>query len=383
MKVALVYDRVNKWGGAERVLLALAELFPDAPLYTSVYNKKTARWAKPFDVRSTFLQKIPFASSSHEQFALFMPVAFESFHFDDYDVVISITSEHAKSILTKPQTLHICYCLTPTRYLWSGYQDYFKNSLLRFLSHPAIAYLKTFDTIASNRPDFYIAISQAVQERIKNYYQKDSSVVYPALTLASRSVSLEEKKLNSPLKVALGDTHWRAGERSSYFLIVSRFVPYKRLDIAIEACNMLKLPLIIVGKGSEEGALRRIAGPTVTFVGTLTDEELLEYYRNCKALIIPANEDFGLTALEVQAQGKPVIALKSGGVLETVIEGKTGAFFYPQNAHALITALKNFDTFHFDRKDCIQQARKFGTEQFKKAFMAQLQTYIKEYKKNL
>lgn len=362
MKVALVYDRVNKWGGAERVLLALKELFPHAPLYTSVYNPQRAKWAKKFTVHPSFLQKIPFAANAHEQFALLMPLAFERFQFDDYDVVISVTSEYAKGIITKSKTLHICYCLTPTRYLWSGYDEYFKNELLRFLSKPAVSYLKRYDKIASERPNFYIAISKEVQKRIKKFYGKDSTVVYPPLTLASRlkasSVQLKEKN------------------RSPYFLVVSRLVPYKRIDIAIEACNMLKLPLKVVGSGSEEATLRLLSGPTIEFVGTLTDLELLEYYRNCKALIIPGNEDFGLTALEVQACGKPVIAFKKGGVLETVVEGKTGLFFNPQTPKALGEILKKFDTLKFNKKACIKQAKKFDKETFKKTFMKELKRII-------
>src|SRR3989338_8390229 len=190
MKVALVYDRVNKWGGAERVLLALHELFPDAPLYTSVYDRKKASWADVFDpsagsgqgIKTSFLQKIPF-STRHELFAALMPLAFESFSFDEYDLVISVTSEAAKGIITKPKTMHICYCLTPTRYLWSGYNDYFKNPYFRFISKPLVSYLRFWDKIAAQRPDAYIAISKEVQGRIKKYYGRESTVIYPSVTL--------------------------------------------------------------------------------------------------------------------------------------------------------------------------------------------------------
>src|SRR5579871_710578 len=174
MKVALVYDRVNKWGGAERVLLALHELFPDAPLYTSVYFKKKATWAQTFSVVTSFLQKFPFAPSLHEAYALLMPVAFESFSFDGFDLVISVTSESAKGIITKPETLHVCYCLTPTRYLWSGYREYFRSAFARFVSSLPLSYLTTWDTIAKERPDVYIAISNEVKKRIKKYYGKDA-----------------------------------------------------------------------------------------------------------------------------------------------------------------------------------------------------------------
>src|SRR3990172_1252396 len=163
-KVAIVYDRVNKWGGAERVLLTLHEMFPDAPLYTSVYDEKNASWAKVFsNIYTSFLQKIPFAKGNHEFLAPLMPLAFESFNFNDYDLVISVTSEAAKGIITKSGTTHICYCLTPTRYLWSGYEEYFKNPILKFISKPFVSYLRMWDKIAANRPDKIIAISTEVK----------------------------------------------------------------------------------------------------------------------------------------------------------------------------------------------------------------------------
>ena len=200
MKVALVYDRVNKWGGAERVLLAFHKLFPEATLYTSVYNPKNAPWAKAFAIKTSFLQSFPYASSSHEFYPFLMPLAFENFSFDEYDLVISVTSEAAKGIMTKPKTMHICYCLTPTRYLWSGYSDYFDNSFFRFATKPVISYLRSWDMVASQRPDMYIAISKEVKERIKKYYGRESEVIYPPVDIAFSSLSSSvqlDKKLNA------------------------------------------------------------------------------------------------------------------------------------------------------------------------------------------
>jgi len=180
MKVAIVYDRVNKWGGAERVLLALHEMFPKAPLYTSVYDKKNAKWANVFPkIYTSFLQHIPFAKSNHELFAVLMPLAFESFNFDKYDLVISVTSEFAKGIITKQSTLHVCYCLTPTRYLWSGYEDYFRNKIFKILTKSIIIYLKEWDKMAAKRPDVMVAISSEVRNRIKKYYNRDSEIIFP------------------------------------------------------------------------------------------------------------------------------------------------------------------------------------------------------------
>lgn len=183
MRVAIVYDRVNKWGGAERVLLTLHEMFPSAPLYTSVYNPNSAAWAKVFPkIYTSFLQNFPLAKSSHELYAVLMPLAFESFDFDKYDLVVSVTSEAAKGIITKPGTKHICYMLTPTRYLWSGYEVYFKNPILKFISKPVINYLRSWDKVAASRPDEIIAISTEVQKRIKKYYNRESKIIFPPAT---------------------------------------------------------------------------------------------------------------------------------------------------------------------------------------------------------
>jgi len=362
MKVALVYDRLNKWGGAERVLLALHKLFPDAPLYTSVYDKKKAPWALRFNsgqakIKTSFLQKFSFATH-HEILAPLMPLAFESFTFDEFDLVISVTSEAAKGIITKPKTKHICYCLTPTRYLWSGYDIYFSDPFLKFLSKPIVSYLRTWDKIAAQRPDAYIAISKEVQGRISKYYGRKSTVVYPPLSISNSQFLISNQFPNSKSKI------------ENYFLIVSRLVPYKRIDLAIEAFNKLKLPLKIIGSGSEESKLKSIAGPTIEFLGYLTDKELVEYYKGCRALVFPGLEDFGLTILEAQSFGKPVIAFRAGGALETIIEGKTGIFFNEPTIESLTTAVKQFNSIIIDPEDCIKQASKFSFENFKKQFMS-------------
>lgn len=356
MKVALVYDRLNKWGGAERVLLTLHKLFPQAPLYTSVYDPINAPWAKVFKVKTSFLQDFPFAMH-HELYAVLMPIVFESFNFDEFDLVISVTSEAAKGIITKPSTKHICYCLTPTRYLWSGYDEYFNNPILRFVSKPAVSYLRKWDKIAAQRPDAYIAISKEVQRRIKKYYGSDSKVVYPpveAFSSLAPSVQLGDKKLDA--------------ERS-YFLIVSRLVSYKKIDLAIRVFNKLRLPLKIIGIGSEMKGLKAMAKSNIEFLGYLTDKELVGYYSGCCALIFPGIEDFGLTILEAQSFSKPVIAFGDGGALETVIEKKTGLFFNEQTIKSLSEAVKQFNNLTINPKECIDQAQKFSFETFKKQFL--------------
>ncbi len=364
MKVALVYDRVNKWGGAERVLLALHELFPEAPLYTSVYDKENALWARVFDVRTSFLQNIPFASSRHELLAPLMPLAFESFSFDEYDLVISVTSESAKGIITKPGTTHLCYCLTPTRYLWSGHGEYFKNKYLNFFSRPLVKRLRKWDYVAAQRPDTMIAISSEVQNRINKYYERDSELVYPPVTLENSKV----ETLNS-----------KRTQSTGYFLVVSRlskFTKYKRIDMVIETANKLDLPLLIIGDGGLKKDLQSKAGQTIAFLGNVNDAELVNYYKNCKALIFPGVEDLGLVMIEAQKFGKPVIAYGAGGAKELVIEGKTGVLFNKQTIESLTGAIAEFEKTKFDSMVCIKNAQKFGMPKFKKNFLSVVNNQI-------
>jgi glycosyltransferase involved in cell wall biosynthesis len=375
MKVALVYDRVNKIGGAERVLEALHEIWPEAPLYTAVYNPTTAPWAKKFQVIPSFLNKFPLAKKHHEAYPWLTPMAFESFAFSGYDVVISVTSAEAKGIITRPSTLHLCYCLTPTRYLWSGYGEYFRQSFLKILSRPIVAYLQKWDKIAAQRPDTFIAISKNVQKRIKKYYGRESEVIYPPVDTEKWQIKKNYPLSISPLRGIPSECHY------PFFLVVSRLVPYKKVDIAVEAFNQLGLPLKIIGSGSEGRKLKIMAKPNIEFLGQLTDQELLSYYQDCRALIFPQVEDFGLVPLEAQACGKPVITFKGGGALETVIEKKTGTFFYPQKPAALIKKLKEFKINDYQPEDCRQNAKRFSQEIFKKKFKNLVEEKYKDFLK--
>lgn len=357
MRVAIVYDRVNKWGGAERVLLALHRLFPQAPLYTSVYNPQKAGWAEDFDVKTSFLQQFPFAKTSHEVYPLLMPLAFESFSFDEYDLVISVTSEAAKGILTKPHTKHLCYCLTPTRYLWSGYESYFPTSFQRFVSRPFVSYLRKWDKVAASRPDSFVAISKEVQQRVKTYYEKEASVVYPPVSLG---LTYTPKAIEKP-------------DARDYYLVVSRLVPYKRVDLAVKACTSLGRPLVVVGSGSEYERLKHLAGPTVRFVGSVSDDELCHYYKNAKAFLFPGYEDFGITMVEAHAFGIPVIAYKRGGALEIVKDRKTGILFAEQTEEGLVSAIKEFEKHTFSKTVISSQAKQFSETVFAKAFMSEVE----------
>lgn len=377
MKVALVYDRVNKFGGAERVLLALHKIWPDAPLYTAVYDSKGAWWADNFKVVSSFIQNFPGAKKYHEIYPWLMPFAFESFNFSDFDLVISITSAEAKGIIAGPNTLHLCYCLTPTRYLWTNYNYYLNhpqygllNPLAKLTMKPILARLKKWDRIACHRPDYYIAISKTVAQRIKKYYQRDSEVIYPP-------VDTEKFYSKDPvLPVKAGPL--------LYFLVVSRLVSYKRIDIVIAAFNKLGLPLKIIGDGAEREFLKRKARANIQFLTKqLTDGELLSYYENCSAVVFSGEEDFGIAVLEAQACGKPVIGYKMGGVAETVIDGKTGVLFYPQTAEALIKAVKSFKARNFEAEACRKNAQRFSQKNFINKFKLLVEGKWQKYQKQL
>ena len=363
MKVAIVYDRVNKWGGAERVLLALHDIFPKAPLYTSVYDAKNASWAEVFPkVETTFLQKIPFAKSNHEFLGTLMPLAFESFDFSGFDLVISVTSEAAKGIKTGPKTFHICYCLTPTRYLWSGHKFYFESPpskfgfipFFKYLSIPFIKYLKKWDVEASRRPDKFIAISQEIKERIKKYYKRDSEIIFPPVDIPPHPKELKNRK------------------KGNYYLIVNRLIPYKRVDLAIKAFNKLKYPLYIVGSGSEEAKLKKMAFDNVKFLGQVNEIELSVLYLGALALVMPQEEDFGIVALEAQSYGVPVIAFKKGGAKDTVINGKTGILFERQTTDSLMRAVKKFAKMHFSERILKSNARRFSFKVFKQGIVNQI-----------
>ena len=358
LKVALVYDRVNKWGGAERVLLSLQKIFPKAPLYTTVYHQKRAYWARTFFVKPSFLQGWPLARTHHELYPWLAPLAFESFDFKGYDLVISLTSAEAKGIITRPPTLHLCYCLTPTRYLWSGYDSYLGSPgfgaidwLARNSFRLISPFLSKWDQVAAQRPDVYLAISANVKKRIKKYYLREAEVVYPPVDLAK----FKSAPFSSPPK-------------EGFFLVVSRLVPYKKVDLVVEAFNDLGWPLVIIGTGSEYAKLKKMAGSNIKLLGQLTEKELLRYYYTCQAVICPQEEDLGLVPLEAQACGKPVICLRKGGALETVVEGRTGEFFYPQTAQALARVVGGFKLERYSPLVCRQNAARFGETHFLKRF---------------
>jgi glycosyltransferase involved in cell wall biosynthesis len=367
MKTAIVYDRVNKWGGAEKVLLTLHEIFPDAPLYTAVLDIKTASWAKVFPrVIPSFLQKIPILKKHHELLGWLTPLAFESFNFDKFDLVISVTSEAAKGIITKPKTKHICYCLTPTRYLWSGYNEYLNNPssklswipFYKIISQPFLIYAKYWDKIAAHRPDIFIAISTAVKERIKKYYNVDSKLIFPPV---------EINKFSDPSILPIES-------EGNYYLFVSRLIPYKKADIAIQAFNQMGKKLIVVGNGSEAYKLKKMSASNIKFISYLSDQVLAGYYKGAKALIFPGEEDFGIVMVESLAAGTPVIAYAKGGSLDIVEDYETGILFDNQSVSALICAVNKIEKTQFDKVEFYKNIVHFSKERFKKEILELVNT---------
>jgi len=359
MKVALVYDRVNKFGGAERVLQALHQLYPDAPLYTLVHSPQHATWSRGIKIIPSFFNNFPFFRTHHELLAPLADLAFETFSFNDYQMVISVTSANAKAIITKPDTFHLCYCLTPTRYLWQDFAEYQQDWKMKILPSSVQDRLRDNDFITAQRPDAYLAISQEVKKRIKCHYHRSADVIYPAID----DQFLSQQKL-LPFS-----------QRQSY-LLVSRLVPYKKVDLAVQVFNRLQLPLTIIGTGSEQKRLRQLARDNITFAGQVTDRQLISHYRHAKALIFPQHEDFGLVPLEAQASGTPVIAYSRGGALETVVDGKTGLFFSQQTPGSLLKVVQQFDSgqHHIKADLCRQQAAKFSQTRFKRQFSDKVDT---------
>ncbi len=352
MKVAFAHDYLNQYGGAERVLEVLHRFFPDAPVYTLIFDRtRMPAYFRHWDIRESFLRKFPFEKKHYEKYFLFMPLATESFNLNEFDLVISISSAWSKGLITMPSTYHINYMLNPMRFVWDSFQPLInaRSGLCKVLLFLGLHYVRLWDESTSNRPDKIVAISNTVARRIEKFYKIAPQVIYPPVNTEFFNVDKKVKK-------------------EEFFLVVSRLRPYKRIDIAIKAFNETKLPLLIIGEGSLKGALKRKAHRNIQFLGRKTDEEVRNFYRRAKALIFPTFEDFGIVPLEACACGTPVIAFREGGATETIVEGKSGTFFHPQTTEALVEVLLNFHAEDYRAETVRKQALRFSTEQFVKQF---------------
>ncbi len=350
MRVALVHDYLNQYGGAERVLEAFCEIWPNAPIFTLIYDEqRTGRAFASRQIKTSFLQRWPFVRAHHRPFLMLMPLAIEQLDLSKYDLVISDSASFAKGVITRPQTRHICYCHTPTRYVWDDSHKYVRDfnypRLVKRFIPLFLNYLRLWDEAAAARPDVFLANSRFVAERIKKYYRRPAEVIHP------------------PVKTS---QFFKVSQPDDYFLLVARFLPYKKIDLAIEVFNELNWPLKIIGDGPEKRRLEKMARANIEFVGLVSEEKLRHFYAHCRAFIFPQEEDFGIAPVEAMASGRPVIAFRAGGALEFIKEGETGIFFNDQTKTSLMEALRCFDNLVFDAAAIQAHARQFDQEVFKK-----------------
>ncbi len=356
MKPAIVHEYLNQYGGAERVLQVLCAMMPDAPIYTTLYDSDmTGGVFAGRDIRTSFLQQLPFAKRWHHLYSPLMPLAVEQFDTRAFDTVLSVSASFAKGVITQPGTRHVCYCLTPPRFLWDDSQRFierFRYPLpIGKLAPLGLSYLRIWDRQAAERVDDWIAISDFVRRRIEKYYDKDATVIYPPVNVSKFPVSHAQ---------------------GTYWLMVGRLVAYKNFDLAIRAFNTLGWPLKIVGTGVEERRLRALANPNIEFIGSVTDEQLAALYADARAVLFPQEEDFGIVPLEAMASGRPVIAFRGGGAVETVIDRITGVFFDEQTPESLAEAVERADRMKWLPTMCRGQAERFDIPVFRKKIGAML-----------
>ena len=363
MKVAIVHDWLVNYGGAERVVEEMLKLYPDADIYTLVYDEKKMGIIFPKEkVHTSFVQKLPMSTRLYTKLLTLMPKAFESFDFSGYDLVLCSSSSCAKGVITPPDVPHICYIHSPMRYAWDQFFEYRKRSgrLTRFFMNRWMPSIRLWDFISSQRIDSLIANSKYIARRIQKYWNLSSTVIYPPVDTGRLSPNNKESE--------------------DFYVVFSRFVPYKRIDLAISACGKLGKKLVVIGAGSQEAELKALAKEAfgshpddVKFTGRISDAEVQDYLQRCKAMIFSAEEDFGIIPVEVQACGRPVIAFGKGGALETVKDGVTGVFFDKQETESVCTAIRNFEELSskgtFDTTKIVEHAKSFSAERFRKELL--------------
>jgi len=358
MNLALAHDYLVQDGGAEQVLRVMQDIWPKAPTYVLFHDAKKIPDFNKKDIRTSYLQKLPLALKHYQWYLMLMPSAIESLDLSTHNVVISSASAFAKGLITSDDAIHICYCHSPTRYLWSDTHSYIEElnvpRIIKTLLPPLLSRLRLWDRQAADRVDFFIANSEAVKRRIKKYYRRDSVVIHPPVDISRFYISDKPK---------------------NFFLTGGRLVPYKRFDLAIEAANQTGLPLIIFGNGPAEKDLKAMAGPTIRFVGRVSDQTRAKLFAEAKAFINPQEEDFGITPVESMASGRPVIAFRRGGSTESVVEGLSGEFFDDQCWEELADHMIRFDTNRYDPATIRKHAEKFGTDRFQN----KLKTFVRDH----
>lgn len=350
MRVSLVHDWLNQMGGAEDVLLDLARMYPDSPVFTSIYAPELLPDAfQSLDIQTLWIDRLPGIHHKHQRYLPFYPLAWGGFRVPDTDVVLTNKSGFCHGLRLPKGAIQICYCLAPTRYVWQ-FDAYIAREGIgagtAAVLRPFIAALRRWDYAAAQRVHTFIAISTEIQQRIKHFYNRDSVVIYPPVDTARFAAT-------------------RTTDIGDYYLVVSRLIPYKRIDLAVQACTRLNLPLKVGGKGRDIDRLREMAGPTVEFLGYVPDDELPSLMARCKAFLFPGLEDFGITPVQAQAAGRPVIAYAGGGALDTVRPGVTGELFHEATVDALADVLQRFDAASYDADTLQSYARHYDTSVFR------------------
>lgn len=367
LKVAIVHDWLVSYAGADRVVDCMHHVFPDAPIYTLVYDKeKMPAWFRDYDIRTTWIQKLPFATKLYKKLLPLMPGAFEALDLSEYDLVLSSSSSCSKGVITRPDAVHICYCHTPIRYVWDFYYTYRANAnpLVRAVMPSQMHKLRQWDKCAADRVDYFIANSRYIAQRIKKYYRRDSDVIYPCVHINQ-----------SPFV-----------EKEDFYLVVGRFTWYKRIDLAVAACTKLGRRLVVIGTGDEESRLKAMAGPTVEFKGGgLSDEEVRGYYLRAKAFLFPGEEDFGITPVEAQSAGTPVLAFGRGGACETVEDGRTGLLFHAQTVESLAECIEKFEAegVTCSKEEIRAHSLSFSEARFEEELRAYCERRVRDWRREL
>ncbi len=365
LRVALVHDWLNQIGGAENVLEEFVALFPGAPVFTSMYGpEKMPDAYRAWPIHTSFMQNLPGVTERHQAYLPLYPAAFATTDLSGFDLVLSNKSGFCHGVRSRRggrKALHVCYCLTPTRFLWlyDHYRDRERiGSLLSLALQPLLALLRRWDYAAAQRVDHFIAISTVVQERIRTIYGRESAIVPPPV---------DTQRFTPDPSTPIGD----------YFLIVSRLIPYKRVDLAVDAFRALpQEKLIVVGSGRDRAALEATSPANVTFLGWQPADRQLELVRSCKAFLFPGLEDFGIAPVEAMSAGRPAIAYRGGGALDTVNPGQTGVFFDEQTPESLQQAIERFDPRAFDPDVCRAYAQEFSQDSFRRRILETLESFL-------
>ncbi len=388
LKVALVHDFLDQYGGAERVLEVLAEMFPKAPIFTLLYDKEkmsaqggpALSWLNR-EIHTSFLQKFPKFWRQRKKWLLpFMPTAPETFNLRDFDLIITSSGAWSKGIVTRLNTVHISYLHSPMRFVWDSNEEYLQekegSKKIGFLARIILNYIRVWDKVAADRPDYLISNSIHTKRRVKKYYGRESQVIYPPVNTQHVTCNTQHNKnpsLTLPLEKGENTTNYQL-PTTNYFLVVSRLSAYKKIDKIIEAFNKLELPLLIVGEGAEEKNLKVIAEKNISFLGFQNEADLQKIYAGARAFIFANEDDFGIAPVEAMSCGVPVLALRKGGVLETVIEGKTGEFFNSNEPEIIADSVRRFieKESNYDRETIKKRANEFS----RKIFVENLEGFI-------